>query len=150
MHWSNRNPVVLMVDDDDEDIYLTQRAFTQYREELVFKSVKDGEALFDYLNFLGEYANNEECDYPDVILLDINIPKENGFEILKRLRGDEKHGHLPVTMLTTSSAVHDVRKAYQLGASSFISKSVDAQGMKAVARQFCEYWLDFARIPSVC
>jgi len=148
MRFSKKSPVVLMIDDDDEDIYLTERAFTQQREDIVFRSVKSSEELFDYLNSLGDYANNEESDYPDVLLLDINIPKENGFEILKKLRSDEKHQHLPISMLTTSTAVHDVRKAYQLGASSFISKSIDAKGMKEVAKQFCQYWLDFARIPT--
>lgn len=147
MHNPKLNPVILMVDDDDEDIYLTQRAFCETREDLVFKSVQDGAALFDYLNCRGEYENNSEKDMPDVILLDINIPKENGFEILAKLREDEKHGHLPVSMLTTSTAEHDICKAYKLGASSFICKSISAKGMKDVANNFCNYWFNFARLP---
>lgn len=150
MDLPKKNPVLLMVDDDDEDIYLTRRAFREHREDLIFRSVQNGAELFDYLNCTGDYENNSPADMPDIILLDINIPKENGFDILKRLKEDGQHGHLPVTMLTTSSATHDVCKAYKLGASSFICKSITANGMKEVAHQFCEYWFNFAKLPTAC
>jgi len=138
-----------MVDDDEEDIYLTKRAFGESREGLIFNSVQSGDDLFDYLYARGEFADNPDVVIPDVILLDINIPKENGFEILARLRQDEMFGHLPVSMLTTSSANHDVAQAYRLGASTFISKSVSIDEMHSIAKHFCEYWFDFARLPSV-
>lgn len=150
MHAPKKNPVILMVDDDDEDIYLTRRAFCESREDLIFRSVQNSAALFDYLNCRGEFADNSDVVLPDVILLDINIPKENGFEILKKLREDEQFGHLPVSMLTTSAAEHDICKAYKLGASSFICKSASAQGMKEVANHFCEYWFNFAKLPTAC
>jgi len=150
MHTPKKNPVILMVDDDDEDIYLTRRAFCESREDLIFKSVQNGAALFDYLNCRGEFADNGDVVMPDVVLLDINIPKENGFEILRKLRQDEQFGHLPVSMLTTSTAEHDICQAYRLGASSFICKSVSAKGMKEVANHFCEYWFNFAKLPTAC
>lgn len=148
MKLKNKTPILLMVDDDDEDIYLTQRAFCDHRDDLIFKSVSNGSELFDYLYCRGKFENNGEADLPDIILLDINIPKENGFEILEKLRADDQYGHLPVSMLTTSSAIPDVRKAYKMGASSFICKSVSSQGMKDVASQFCNYWFSFAVLPS--
>ncbi len=148
MRTPMKNPVILMVDDDDEDIYLTRRAFCESRDGLIFRSVQNSTALFDYLHCRGEFAHNSDVDVPDVILLDINIPKENGFEILRKLRQDDQFGHIPVSMLTTSAAQHDVCKAYKLGASSFICKSVSAKGMKEVANNFCEYWFNFAKLPS--
>ena len=145
---TERAPVVLMIDDDEEDIYLTRRAFCSYQENLKFNSVQNGTELYDYLNFRGQYADNLATDLPDVILLDINIPKANGFDLLERLKSDEDFKHIPVSMLTTSNSQKDIHKAYSLGASSFICKSVSAEGMKEVAQNFCQYWLNFARLPS--
>lgn len=148
MFTPKKNPVLLMVDDDDEDIYLTKRAFCDQRDDLTFRSVRDGSELFDYLNCRGKFDGNDQKDRPDIVLLDINIPKDNGFVILEKLRNDPQYGHLPVSMLTTSAAAHDVRKAYQLGASSFICKSVNPGDMKEVAGRFCDYWFGFAQLPS--
>lgn len=141
-------PVLLMVDDDREDIYLTKRAFCSLNDQLVFKSVQDGEALFHYLNVSGDYVNNTIDDAPDVILLDINIPKQNGFELLERLKSDERHQHIPVSMFTTSNSPRDVDRAYKLGASSFICKSASAAGMKNIAELFCGYWFTFVELSS--
>lgn len=150
MHSPKKNPVILMVDDDDEDIYLTRRALCESREDLTFRSVQNSTDLFDYLHCRGEFADNSDVVTPDIILLDINIPKDNGFEILARLREDKKYGHLPVCMLTTSAAELDICKAYKLGASSFICKSVSAKGMKEVANHICGYWFNFAKLPKAC
>ncbi len=141
-------PVVLMVDDDEEDIYLTKRAFCAQQSNLHFRSVQNSNDFFDYLYCRGEFSDNGDADVPDVILLDINIPKKNGFEILENLRSDANYAHLPVVMLTTSSAAHDIRKAYQLGANSFVSKTVSADGMAVLAKKICSYWFHFNMLPS--
>lgn len=142
------SPVLLMVDDDDEDIYLTKRAFCARQTNLQFQSVQNSSDLFDYLYNRGEFGDKEVFCIPDVILLDINIPKQNGFTILENLRKDSSYSHIPVVMLTTSSANHDIQKAYQLGANSFISKTVSLDGMTEVADKFCSYWFNFNRLPS--
>ena len=147
MMQSKKSPVLLMVDDDDEDIYLTKRAFSSQQEGLIFNSVHSGSQMFDYLYCRGEFENNDSLLLPDVILLDINIPRENGFTILEKLRADERFSNQPVSMLTTSSATHDVQRAYQLGANSYICKSVSTQGMEDVAKHFCGYWFGFAKLP---
>jgi len=136
-----------MVDDDDEDIYLTRRAFCNHQSNLIFNSVYSGAEMFDYLHCRGEFEGNTEELLPDVILMDINIPQINGFVILEQLRADPLFAHLPVTMLTTSSAAHDIQRAYQVGASSYICKSVSSQGMQDVATRFCDYWFGFAKLP---
>jgi len=140
-------PVILMVDDDAEDIYLTKRAFCKHRENLVFVSVQTGADMFDFLRCSGKFSENTEKTVPNIILLDVNIPKENGFEVLEKLRADKELGHLPVCMLTTSAAPHDVQKAYRLGANSYVRKSVSAAEMKKIAENFCTYWFDFVSLP---
>jgi len=136
-----------MVDDDNEDIYLTRRAFCNYQEDLVFDGVHSGSQMFDYLNCRGDFAANNPERLPDVILLDINLPKENGFAILEALRADEQFGHIPVAMLTTSNAQRDIQRAYSVGASTYICKSASSKGMQEVAQRFCDYWFGFARLP---
>ena len=143
---NTKPPVMLMVDDDAEDIYLTKRAFCKQMDTLVFVSAQTGSEMFDYLYCREKFSTNVESNLPDIILLDINIPKENGFEILQKLREDENFGHLPVSMLTTSRAPHDIKRAYQLGANSYISKSVSANAMKEIAENFCRYWFSFVEL----
>jgi len=141
------NPFILMVDDDEEDVYLTKRAFCGYLPSLVFNSVPDGSQLFDFLEDRVSFENVPSDQAPSIILLDINIPRENGFEILSRLKSHPKHRHLPVIMLTTSCSDADVRRAYGLGASSYASKTVNAADMKKVAAKVCDFWFDFALVP---
>jgi len=148
MQQLNKKPTLLMVDDDDEDIYLTRRAFTQSGKDLTFTSVHSGTEMFDYLYGRAQFEDKLVCPQPDIVLLDINIPKESGFEILRRLRSDEKFGVLPVIMLTTSSAAHDIHQAYHLGANSYMCKSVSVKEMQCVAEQFCSYWFERAKLPS--
>ena len=145
---TKKTPVLLMVDDDREDIYLTKRAFIAYDSSIDFRSVQSGTELFDYLNCQGHFERNTSADKPDVILLDINIPSENGFTLLHKLKQEEQHSHVPVTMLTTSNSTNDINKAYKLGASSFICKSASADGMKNMAEKFCGYWFNFAELPN--
>lgn len=138
-----------MVDDDEEDIYLTKRAFCSYKDNLNFVSACDSDAFFNYLYKREYQLNHSAQNSMIVVLLDINIPRENGFDILKKIKSDTQFNHIPVVMLTTSTAEHDIREAYKLGASSFISKSVNAAEMKRIAEHFCQYWFDFVKIPQI-
>jgi len=140
-------PVILMVDDDEEDIYLTKRAFCGQHEQLIFNSVANAALLFNYLNREVPYDTVPDSENPSLILLDINIPKENGFDILQRLKSDKANRHIPVVMLTTSNSENDIRKAYAHGASSYICKSGNSQEMKNVATKVCDYWFNFAKVP---
>lgn len=146
MSQASKKPVLLMVDDDDEDIYLTRRAFCNYRSDLIFHSALSGAEMFDFLHCRGKYETHGAHNYPDVVLLDINIPKENGFTVLQQLK-QSQFAHLPVVMHTTSFAKHDVLKAYQLGASSYLCKSDSTQGIKDLSSHFCDYWFSVVKIP---
>lgn len=143
-------PVILMVDDDPEDIYLTKRAFATDDEDIVFKGVGSGVELFEYLNQEKRHSERQSNHYPWLILLDVNIPKEDGFDILKRLKQDSHHGHLPVVMLSTSKTESDVKKAYRLGANSFFTKMVGTSEMKSMAVNICDYWFRYAKVPGGC
>lgn len=140
-------PVVLMVDDDDEDIYLTRRAFLAAHSNIVFNSVADNSELFAYLNREGAYEHLSAASQPDVILLDINIPKTGGMDILYNLRSNDQFSYLPVVMLTTASTGFDVRRAYKLGANSYITKPASIDGMQKLAQQFCQYWFSVTQLP---
>ena len=139
--------VVLMVDDDDEDVYLTRRAFASSASIDAFRHVADGTSLFAYLGAEGEYADRDAWPRPRLILMDINMPRENGFALLERLRADEAIAPIPVIMLSTSLADTDIDKAYRLGANSFIGKPVTFEGMRDVARRVDGFWFDTAMVP---
>ena len=143
----NSTPVMLMVDDDEQDIYFTRRAFLSEMPELIFDSVSNGAELFDYLNREGKYRDIPHRSTLPVLLLDINMPRENGFDILRKLRKDPDHYSLGVVMLSTSVSEVDISNAYAAGANSYICKSINANGMKTIATCFCEYWFGLAKLP---
>ena len=138
--------VVLMVDDDEEDIYVTRRAFGGRRHIDAFHHVRSGEALFDYLAGRGSYAGRD-CPRPGLILMDINMPRENGFSVLGRLRESPEHTVIPVVMLSTSTVGDDVDRAYRLGANSFIGKPSSSDEMRDIARHIDEFWFETALVP---
>lgn len=141
-----KNSMIMIVDDDQEDIYLTKRAFKAYRKEIGLISVNSGTDMFDYLSGEGDY-NGQDTQLPSIILLDINMPQLNGFEVVSMLRKNPKYAHIPVIMLTTSDADQDVKRAYDSGANSYICKSVNADEMKIITARLCEFWLDLAKLP---
>lgn len=139
--------VILMVDDDIEDIYSTKRAFKEGKFANDFRHVKDGDELIEYLENKGVYADEPSNPTPHIILLDINLPKKSGIEILKDLRGDERYRSIPVVMLTTSENEGDILDSYDRGANSFITKPVSIEGMLQVAKHFESYWFQLVSIP---
>ena len=139
--------VVLMVDDDEEDVYVTRRAFDAHGRVDAFLHVDSGDALFDYLDNAGAYADRERYPRPQLILMDINMPRENGFSLLRRLRESSAHALIPVVMLSTSTVGDDVDEAYRLGANSFIGKPASSGRMQEVARHIDAYWFETALLP---
>ena len=139
--------VVLVVDDDEEDVYLIRRAFGKRRSIDTIRHVPDGPSLFAYLGGEGKYSDQEAWPRPQLILMDINMPRENGFELLRRLREDRELAPIPVIMLSTSTADTDIAEAYRLGANSFINKPATSDGMRQVARHVDEFWFETALTP---
>ncbi|MGI9383052.1 MAG: response regulator [Methyloligellaceae bacterium] len=126
--------VILMVDDDDEDIYSVQRSLRDVERIGAFRAVHDGDELFEYLENRGRYAAAEDSPRPDVILLDINLPRISGIDLLARLRCDRRFRDLTVVVLTTSSADADRRASYDEGADRFLTKPLSREDTCAIIR----------------
>ena len=131
---------VLLVEDNPDDAELTVRAFAKNRLATV-EVVTDGEAALDFLFRTGAYSTRPAGPAPDVVLLDLNIPKIDGLGVLKRLRADEHTRHVPVVVLTSSNEESDIIRSYDLGANSFVRKPVDFEAFLDAARQLGLYWL---------
>ena len=136
-----------MVDDDEEDVYSTKRAFKKSKFPVQFRHVDSGEALLDYLDRKAPYQDDDKTPIPHVILLDINMPGMNGFHVLEKLRQHEIYHYIPVVMLTTSDAEHDILKSYQCGANSYITKPVAIDDMQDIVKQFDAYWFTLVKLP---
>lgn len=131
---------IVMVDDDTVDAYTVSREFEKVPTASDFEHVESGSALFDHL----DHPNGKR---PDIILLDINMPKMNGFEVLARLRKRPSDGDIPVVMLTTSDNEDDVREAYRCGANAYLSKPRSLAEMRQLVEGFESFWLKLARVP---
>ncbi|MEM8669804.1 MAG: response regulator [Planctomycetota bacterium] len=140
---------VLLVDDDLGDQELTRRAFRhESLEGVQLLSVDDGEQALDYLHRRGHFTNPQDSPRPDLILLDLNMPRKNGSEVLEAIKGDKDFAGIPVVMLTTSQQEIDIARSYQLGCSSYIQKPVDLCQFTQAVRQIGLYWFNIVALPS--
>jgi len=132
---------ILLVEDNPDDVELTLRAFKNgnIRNEVVV--ARDGAEALDYLFGTGTYAGRDADIMPAVILLDLRLPKIDGLEVLRRMRGDERTKLLPVVILTSSKEERDLLNGYKLGANSYIRKPVDFVQFSEAIRQLGLYWL---------
>jgi len=135
---------ILMAEDDLEDQMLVQKAFREARSINHLTFVNDGEELLQYLRHEGNYAGAPQ---PDILLLDLNMPKMDGREALKEIKSDPDLRSLPVVILTTSSADEDIVRSYDLGASSYIQKPVTFEKMVEVVETLGKYWLGIVKLP---
>lgn len=140
---------VLLVEDNPEDIFLIQRAFKAagITKDLII--LNDGEAALAYLRGAGAYSDRKKHPLPDLMLLDLDMPKLNGFQVLHWLRAQGGLRQLPVIVLTMSVYHSDIQTAYLLGANSFLSKPVDFLDLAAAVRQMCEFWLGPCELPEI-
>jgi len=136
---------ILLVEDNEDDILLEQEAIVEAKLVNLMYVVRDGEEAVAYLRREGKYQN---AQLPGLILLDINMPKKNGFEVLNEIKADPALMHIPIVMLTTSDSESDIVKSYARGACSFITKPMDFDKFREVIRQFALYWALVARVPS--
>ncbi|WP_240655304.1 response regulator [Flammeovirga pectinis] len=148
MSLSDYPMTILYADDDPEDRMLTQEAFEESKlaSNLIF--VEDGEELMEYLNHKGKFSDTEKYPRPDLILLDLNMPKKDGRECLKEIKLDESLKKIPVVVLTTSNDEEDVLKTYNLGVSSFITKPVTFDSMVDIVKSLNQYWFQIVRLPN--
>jgi two-component system, response regulator len=134
-----RSGNILLVEDRDDDVKLTLRAFQKGMIANEVVVVRDGAAALDYL--LAERGGSDQLELPEVVLLDLNLPKVSGLEVLRRIRADERTRRVPVVILTSSNEERDVLSSYDLGANSFVQKPVDFNQFVDAMRQLGLYWL---------
>jgi len=135
---------LLLVEDNEDDIVLIQEAFANARLVNVLSTVQDGEAALAYLRREGRYQGAHR---PGLVLLDINMPKKNGFEVLETMKTHPQLRSIPVIMLTTSDREEDIVRSYADGACSYIRKPVDLNQFSDVIKHFELYWTLVSRIP---
>jgi two-component system response regulator len=133
--------LILLVEDNPDDEALTLRAFKKNSIANEVCVVRDGAEALDYLFCSGAYANRDAALVPELILLDLKLPKVDGLEVLRRIRGDERTRLQPVVVLTTSNEERDIISSYRLGANSYIRKPVDFDQFIEAVRQLGLYWL---------
>ncbi len=132
---------ILLVEDNSQDEMLTLRALRQAKVANRIDVVRDGQQAVDYLFRQGEFADRESPDLPTVVLLDINLPRLSGLDVLERLRADPRTALLPVVMLTSSDDEQDRLKSYRNGANSFVRKPVDFTEFAETVACLGVYWM---------
>jgi CheY-like chemotaxis protein len=133
--------VILLVEDNADDEALTLRAFAKNNIANKLVVARDGVEALDYLFATGAYADRDVRNQPQIVLLDLKLPKLDGLEVLRRLRADERTQLLPVIILTSSKEEQDLIQGYRLGANSYIRKPVDFLQFSEAMRQLGLYWL---------
>lgn len=141
------NLVILMADDDLDDCLLAREALAESAIVHTLNFVHDGEELLDYLYQTGKYADPALSPRPDLILLDINMPKKDGIEALREMKANQGLRLIPVVILTTSVAQEDIYRSYNLGANSYITKPVTFKGLVEVMQTLKRYWFDTVDLP---
>ncbi len=136
-----RNRMILLVEDNPDDEALTRRALAKNNIRNEIAVVRDGAEALDFLFCTGVHATRKQNDWPEVILLDLKLPKVDGLEVLRRLRSDERTRLLPVVILTSSKEEQDLTNGYRLGANSYIRKPVDFEQFVEAVRNLGLYWL---------
>jgi CheY-like chemotaxis protein len=138
--------IILMADDDADDRLLAQDAVAEARVKGELRFVENGEELLDYLYRRGRFRASDAAQ-PSLILLDLNMPKKDGREALREIKGHPELRRIPVVVLTTSKADADIGQIYDLGANSFISKPVSFEALVNVMKALGLYWLETVELP---
>ncbi len=140
---------ILLVEDDDDDYLLIQKAFQEADLCYALCRVRDGEKLMDYLLSRGDFYDESLYPRPILILLDLNMPRKDGREALKEIKSHPKLHKIPVIILTTSKNESDVVCCYELGANSFIRKPTDFHNLVGVVKIIKHYWLETVILPLI-
>lgn len=139
--YMNNDKRILLVEDNPNDELLTIRAFKKSNVLNTIDVVRDGQEALDYLFCEGEFSNRDTEANPQIILLDINLPKIDGLEVLRQLRANEHTSLIPVIVMTTSDEQNDLITSYKLGANSYIRKPVELNNFMEAIKQLGVYWL---------
>jgi CheY-like chemotaxis protein len=138
---------ILVIDDSKEDQFLLDRAIRKAGVALNPRFVTDGEEAIAYLEGEGKFGDREEFPLPSLIILDLKMPRMNGFDVLKWVKAQPRHVCTPVVIFTSSDESKDVNRAYMLGASSYIPKPTDSDRFAGVVQAIEDYWQGNCKLP---
>ena len=144
MKSSPSSITILLADDDPDDRLLMLDAFEESRLLNMLETVEDGERLLDYLHRRNGF---ETAARPQLILLDVNMPRKSGFETLREIKSDENLRRIPVVMMSTSQSDGDIRRAYDYGANSFVVKPVTFESLIGLVKAIGSYWFQTVELP---
>jgi CheY-like chemotaxis protein len=136
---------ILLVEDDPGDVLITREAFAENKVRNKLDVVSDGDAALAYLRRQGDFA---AVPRPDLVLLDLNLPRKDGHEVLAEIKSDPDLQRIPVVILTTSDAEEDILRSYNLHANAYVTKPVDFERFLAVVRQIDEFFVTVVRLPT--
>jgi CheY-like chemotaxis protein len=139
---------ILLAEDDDNDVFFMERAFKQAEIPSSLHRVRDGEEAIAYLKGDGQYANRDLFPLPRLLVLDLKMPRKNGFEVVAWLRQQPLLKRLPVVVLTSSREDPDINRAYELGANTYLVKPADFESLVAMTKTLNLFWLDLAEKPT--
>lgn len=137
----DKAPLILLVEDNEDDVLLTMRALRGLNLLNRVEFVRDGVEALEFLKCEGRYDTRPRDDLPELVLLDVNLPRMNGIEVLRRMKAERKTSSIPVIMLTTSGQEVDMRSAYESGANSYIRKPVESEAFQEAINNLGVYWL---------
>jgi CheY-like chemotaxis protein len=141
----NADPIsVLLVEDDPGDVLLIREAFADRRASSTLVTVGDGVEAMRFVRGEGEYADAER---PDLVLLDLNLPRKSGAEVLAEIKGDPELATIPVIVLTTSEAEEDVVRSYELHANAYVTKPVDFECFREIVHRIDDFFVGIVRLP---
>jgi chemotaxis family two-component system response regulator Rcp1 len=135
---------ILLVEDNPVDVMLTRKAFSAGRVCNNLHVVEDGEEAMDFLKKSGKYSS---APAPEIILLDLNLPRKDGREVLAEIKADKSLRHIPVIVLTTSESREDIWRSYELQANCFITKPVDMEQFAKALESLGEFWFTLVKLP---
>jgi two-component system response regulator len=142
-----KEKIILLIEDNQDDIALTLRALGKWNMKNKVITIADGEEALEYLFCKGKYMGRNELEIPTLVLLDLNLPKVNGFEILKAIRENELTKLLPVVILTSSKEEQDIISGYKLGVNSYMQKPIDFERFFEAIKTLGVYWLEINETP---
>lgn len=143
----NSNKAVLIVEDSDEDYEAIMRAFKQATFTQPVIRCKSGDEVLNLLHSYTEHKDEDEDNFPALMLLDLNLPGTDGRDVLTEIKNDERLKQLPVVILTSSANPTDVEYCFQAGANSYLQKPINMQKFRQTMQQFVDYWFDVSILP---
>lgn len=144
----SRDCILMMADDDPDDREFVREAFEKSGYEGEFRYVEDGGALVEYLENAQAQGPKGDSRIPDLILLDLNMPRVDGYEALKRIKSNDRLRRIPIVVLSTSDSEADIQQTYDEGVNSFITKPTGFDELVEMAGRLKKYWLELVKLPT--